>query len=154
MHEADFPALSAEPAAGALRQNLQNPTLVPRPDRSARRSSSQVCRRLSELPSQSSVIIHPGSVHHTPKCFDDTVSLLGRAYTFLPSEPLLSYDTMGVIGYKLSVAELGRTDAEACSSCGSFDLATLGSSATVADLQRQILDCIGESCRRAAQVTR
>jgi hypothetical protein len=51
---------------------------------------------------------------------------------------------MGVIGYKLSVAQVGGADAETCSSCGSFDLASLGSSATVADLKRQILDSVGE----------
>jgi hypothetical protein len=59
------------------------------------------------------------------------------------SGPILSYDTMGVIKYNLSVAEAGRTNAEACTACGSFDLALLGSSATVADLKRQILDAIG-----------
>jgi hypothetical protein len=53
-------------------------------------------------------------------------------------------DFMGVIRYKLSVAEVGRTDAEAYFSCESVDLASLGRSATVGDLKRQILGAIGE----------
>jgi hypothetical protein len=51
---------------------------------------------------------------------------------------------MGVISYNLSVTEMGGEGSKASSSCGSFDLASLGSSATMADLKQQMLDMSGE----------
>jgi hypothetical protein len=51
---------------------------------------------------------------------------------------------MGIISYKLTVSKHGKKREEPCSSCGSVDLAALGSSATIADLQKQILDSLGE----------